>query len=245
MKNSIIKSGSIRSGSPIRDAELVVPNVEYLVRAAATEVFEIPVPWLLGICLDCTKSISQPQFRVAQNKLTQFLLAVHRRSTQSYPPDLVALTAFKDHRQIFGPDRTPVVSMDRAGEVGAMCDWVSALRADGRLTALYDAVVIAAAELVEIDEWLRYEFLKTVIVITDGINNDSKASLDDLSFFENSSINLAVIGVGNACHSQLKSLERYAAITYGIHGFEGLMDAMTFVMRGAYTEYYDYVVRRS
>ena len=43
-------------------------------------VFEVSVPWILGMCIDCTVSISDKDFEAMQGGIKDFLLNVHRRS---------------------------------------------------------------------------------------------------------------------------------------------------------------------
>jgi len=44
------------------------------------ELYDMPVPWLLGICFDCTVSINERDFATAQDEVAMFLSKVHRRS---------------------------------------------------------------------------------------------------------------------------------------------------------------------
>jgi len=193
-------------------------------------ILRVPVPWLLGICVDCTVSISERDFATAQRELTRFLQTVHQRSYDlpGLPSDFVSLTAFKEKDKIFGP-RPPLhlVKMDQASHVGALCNWVMSLSRDGSATALYDAVRVASSELVDVDRQLPHNYLKVVIAITDGEDNDSRTTLDELRYFATTSLSLAVIGVGDGSNAELKRLGRYAASVYRIDGFGDLFEAIT------------------
>ncbi|AKV71177.1 VWA domain-containing protein [Microcystis panniformis] len=194
------------------------------------QAFQIPVPWLLGVTVDCTASISNRDFAIAKDQLIKFLVATHLRgrSLPGLPSDFVSVTAFKDRRNIFGPPQPlNVVKMDNESHVAALCQWVNNLRNDGGSTALYDAIKIASSELVAMDSYLPYQYLKLVLAITDGGDNNSNTRLQDLSYFLNSNLCLSVIGVGSSASSQLSSISRYATSTHSIGNFGDLYQAMT------------------
>ena len=198
------------------------------------ELYDMPVPWLLGICFDCTVSINERDFATAQDEVALFLGNVHRRSHMlpGLPSDFVSMTAFKDCDDIFGPPAPiSLVKMDDRDHVGALCGWVKRLKRDGRKTALYDSIRIASGELLEIDRRLPANYLKVVLAITDGQDNDSRYTLDELSYFNKTDLNLAVIGVGDDSAAELKRLSRYAASSHGIGRFEDLYKAITLSIR--------------
>ncbi|MBR8828189.1 MAG: hypothetical protein DSM107014_09885 [Gomphosphaeria aponina SAG 52.96 = DSM 107014] len=93
--------------------------------------------------------------------------------------------------------------------------------------ALYDAIKIGSQELLLIDRELPYNYLKVVLVITDGGDNDSCTSLTDLSYFLETDLCLCVIGVGNSTQRQLQKLDTYALSTHSIAQFADLYQAMT------------------
>lgn len=197
-------------------------------------LFKVPVPWLLGICFDCTVSISETDFRTAQQELVNFILNVHRRATflPQLPSDFISVTAFKDKNKIFGPSAPlNVVKMDRQDHVVGLCQWINSLKRDGASTALYDAIAIASQELVTIDQRLPYQYLKVILAITDGEDNDSRTSLSNLNYFNSTNLNLAVIGVGNSTSSELRRLGQYATSVHSISRFADLYKAITISVR--------------
>ncbi|MBR8826771.1 MAG: hypothetical protein DSM107014_02520 [Gomphosphaeria aponina SAG 52.96 = DSM 107014] len=102
-------------------------------------VFNVPVPWLLSIVIDCTASISVRDFQIAQQEIKHFLINVHKRAYQlsGLPADFVSLTAFKDKNHIFGPSSPlNVVKMDKPEYVAALCQWIDRLQRDGGATVL-------------------------------------------------------------------------------------------------------------
>jgi len=203
-----------------------------------TEVFGIPVPWLLGICLDCTVSIAPRDFLIAQRNLISFLLETHKRGLSGCPSDFVSVKAFKERGHVIGP-RVPltVVKMDQPGHVGALCDWINRLQRDGKRTALYDAVMNSAWDLLQLHDQLGADYLKVVLVITDGEDNDSQRRLRELALFDETDLNLAVIGVGNSTKGELDRLVPYAVLTQSIDCFDDLFLAMSTVVRVVFHQY--------
>ncbi len=198
-----------------------------------TALFRVPVPWLLAVCFDCTLSIPREQFPVAKRELCNFLFNVHRRARllPRQPSDFLSVVAFEDQRKVYGP-RPPlqVVKMDQASHVGALCDWVSNLKREGRRTALYDAVRVGSGIVDQLDRRLPHRYLKVVVAITDGEDNDSRTRLEELGFFARKSSNLAVIGVGGASNGAIRELGPYATSTHEIGDFGGLYRALTITM---------------
>jgi|SRR5215208_2662438 len=193
-------------------------------------VFEVTVPWILGMCIDCTVSISDKDFEAMQGGIKDFLLNVHRRSYDlpDLPSDFIALTAFKDKDEIFGPP-SPLreVKMDQSGHVDALCQWVDRLKNDGKATALHDAIVIASDEVQEIDSRLANDYLKIIVAITDGEDNDSRTPLSQLQYFRTTDLHLAVIAAGNTASPELRALDKFATSTHAIDRFDELFYAIT------------------
>lgn len=186
-------------------------------------VYRVPVPWLIGVCFDCTASISGRDFRTMKEELVTFIANVHYRAheLEGHPSDFVALTAFQGRNDIYKPAKPlGVVKMDQRRHVEALADWIGGLKNDGGSTAIYDAVEITAKRLNGIDQQLRNPRLKIVLAVTDGKDNDSMNSSSDLSFFNVTDLNLSVIEVGTS--SKLRKLRRYATTTHRIIGFEDL-----------------------
>ncbi|WP_129670871.1 vWA domain-containing protein [Candidatus Chloroploca sp. Khr17] len=198
--------------------------------AQETAVFHTPIPWLLGICFDCTISISERDFATAKREVCNFLHNVNYRARllPGQPSDFISVTAFKENHNIFGPAKPlNITKMDRTGHVEALCNWIQNLRRDGSRTALYDAIAIASRELATLDAQLPYRYLKVVLAITDGEDNDSRLKLADLGYFHTTSQHLAVVGVGNGANRELRQLGQYATSVHAISRFEDLFKAIT------------------
>lgn len=101
------------------------------------------------------------------------------------------------------------------------------LKRDGKATAIYDAIIVASKELIDIDNCLPNNYLKIIIVITDGEDNDSQNKIDSLHYFGQTDLNLAVIGVGNSTKKELQKMSKYATLTLSISGFNELFRAIT------------------
>lgn len=201
--------------------------------ARESQAFSVPVPWLLGICFDCTASIDRRQFETAQKELINFLLNTHVRAAQSGRPDLVSLTAFKAKREAFGPPQPlDLVDMRSRPHVMALAGWIASLKNDGGGTALYDAIRIASAELQRFDQRLPLQFLKVVMAITDGQDTCSEAKLRDLAYFNSTDLHLAVIGVGSSATREISQLAPYATSTHTIDNFGDLYRALTVSIEG-------------
>ena len=195
-------------------------------------VYRVPIPWLIGVCFDCTASISDRDFRTMKEELVTFLANVHYRAhdLKGHPSDFVALTAFQGKNDIHKPGKPlGVVQMSQGPDVEALADWIGQLKNDGGSTAVYDAVEITAKRLNNIDRQLRNPRLKVVLAVTDGKDNDSRNSSSDLSFFNVTDLNLSVIEVGTS--SKLRRLRRYATTTHRISGFEDLFHEISVAIR--------------
>lgn len=196
-------------------------------------VFNTPIPWIVGLCIDCTISISDRNFKTMKSEIINFLANIHYRAgrLQGLPSDFVSVTAFKDSDDIYGPSRPiDIVKMDMAGNVNELCGWVDRLKNTGRATALYDAIQISAQELVSIDNRLPHRYLKVVIAVTDGIDNDSSISCGNLPFPNNQGIHLAVIGVGSEGKSELARIKNKATSTHSISEFSDLFEAISIAL---------------
>ncbi len=195
-----------------------------------TNVFATPVPWLLDICIDCTCSISDSDFKTMQQEIVNLLLNIHRRSQflKGYPSDFVSITAFETPDKIFGPSQPiEIVKMDNPQLLKGLCQWINSLKNDGGPTALYDAIVIGVKKLAQLDSKLPKQYLKVVLAVTDGMDNGSKTSCSSLPFPNSANIHLAVIGVGSSGRSELSKLAQKATSTHSIHKFDELFNAIS------------------
>jgi len=80
------------------------------------------------------------------------------------------------------------------------------------------------------------------MAITDGEDNNSRNSLNDLHYFEDIDVHLVVIGVGSSSARELRNLSRYATSTHSIDHFDDLFHAMSIAIeKVAITSHQSYV----
>lgn len=206
-----------------------------------TSVFRVAVPWILGISLDLSGSVSN-ELAAMKEAVTVFLSNIYRRSRQlsGNLSDWVVLNGFREDMVIGPPDFLEVVKMDDVSCVAMLNEWVESLEAKGA-TPMYDGIGIAATDVLRVTRSLPSDvYIKAVIGITDGQENNSRQwSLKKLEhFFACSGIHLAGIGVGSAGKAAVQVFEDagIATSTHAIQDFSELYYAMTTIMEGVLTE---------
>jgi len=121
------------------------------------------LPLRVGIVIDASNSIRQ-RFQFEQDAATEFLVDV--------------LKSRADRAFVMGFDVTPNIMQDWTNNLDALQTGISRLRPGGG-TALYDAVYTACRDKLLDSSRGQEPVRKAMILLSDGDDNQSRASLDD------------------------------------------------------------------
>ena len=166
------------------------------------------MPAIYNIILDGTASISEEDFHKANEQIVKFAELLNARSQTNIGEraDMLTVNYFGTHKQY---DGTIFINCSDAKKLNVLYYMLHTKEHPKfGATAIYSAIAVAAGEVMLKDEELPGQYLRSIILITDGEDNDSPADIKNKirQIFPNPKINLFVISVGTSKTSEFEGV---------------------------------------
>lgn len=167
------------------------------------------VPVIVNVVLDASGSVSDADFAKANQAAARFADLLYRRS-QAHPDqpcDWISVNWFGGANEYGG---TRFINCSRLLEMAALSAHLRGKEHPKyNATGIYNAIVGGTNEIIDRDNSLPYNYLRVLIVVTDGQNNSStqEAVRSVRSFYPSNNFTLMVVGVGGGAQvSEFKSV---------------------------------------
>jgi hypothetical protein len=184
------------------------------------------LPKIQVLVLDASGSIPAQEFEKQKVAAVKFLHTYHERA-KIYPElrsDWIAVTFFGGDDEFSG---TEFVKCDDSADVLATMDAIARFpHPSYGNTAIYTAIAKATMLCAQKDQTLPGNYMKNLIVVTDGQDNSSDSELKQFvkSSFPNLLFNLFVVGVGGSAN--IREFEPIADATMPLNSFDQLIAAL-------------------
>ncbi len=160
------------------------------------------VPAIFNIVLDASGSVSRNDFQKANQIVADFIRLIHARAHE-HPgqlADWVMVNWFGGDMRAYQYGGTRFINGSDHGAIKVLYKVLqSARHPRHNYTAIYSAIEQATIEVVEQDRMLRSHYAKFVILVTDGVDNDSsnRARRVIKRLYPDDDLFLIVVGVGD------------------------------------------------
>lgn len=191
------------------------------------------VPMLTVLVMDASGSISDRDFEVQKAATIAFIVASHEIS-KNYPgrrSDWVAVSFFGDANLYTG---TPFINVNNQADVVAVCRYIMGYQHPRSGTAIYTAIAKATAELEIKYRSLPGNYIRNIILTTDGMDIHSPQRDKDWvrRNFVHPQINLFMVGVGRDANLReyqgiadgTTSIDNYAELAAALHAVRHLLE---------------------
>lgn len=181
--------------------------ITVLLLALAAAFFAAPrhasaehLPAIINVCLDASGSVSQADFKTANNAVARFANMLYSRSQRNRGKrcDWLTVNWFGGNEDFEGTHWINCSDQDD------MHTLQSHLRTRGHPafgnTAIYTAIAMGTVEIVERDRSLPGAYLPVLIIVTDGQDTQSPYEVRNLvnELYPNCPVLMMVIGVGSS-----------------------------------------------
>ena len=158
----------------------------------------LAMPAIYNVILDGTSSVSEEDFRKANEAIQGFakLLNVRSQANIGERADMLSVNYFGGPKEYTG---TRFINCSDADGLNSLDSEIgSKEHPKYGSTAIYSAIAYASVEVVEEDSKLPGQYMMSIILITDGDDNDSPDDIKEAiqKNFPNPKVNLFVITVG-------------------------------------------------
>jgi hypothetical protein len=200
-----------------------------LLSLAGIQPCQAYVPMITVLLVDGTGSITQDDFNLEKVAAVKFGVFYYARS-QVNPlarSDWLAINFF-GNRELYAGTET-IKCDDEEVLAKNLSSVVAYPHPKSDATAIYTAIARALLEANEIDKKLPGEYIKNIIVVTDGLENQSDPQMKELvrKSFPNNYVNLFMVGVGK--DANLKEFEDIADICLHIDNYDALLKALVYI----------------
>jgi len=167
------------------------------------------MPSIFNVVIDATGSMTEDDFTEAKAAAAALGLVLNKKAEQYGGDwaDLLSVNFFGGSDEYTG---TEFINCSNDSDVAGMVQFLEEKpHPRYQHTAIYDAIDMARLEIMELDSRLFADYLKHILIITDGIDTGSPADVRQRvqDMFPLTKINLFIIGVGpNADVSSFESV---------------------------------------
>lgn len=188
------------------------------------------IPMITNILVDASGSVSERDFQVANQMIAKFVDELYQRSFR-YPGELadwISVAWFGADDQYQG---TRFINASSYREMSLLYELLLTQQHPKHgHTAIYKAIVNATNDVIDLDNGLPGRYVKLIIVVTDGEDNDStqRAKTSVKAFYPNEEFFLVTIGVGNK--PDIRAFQGIATELIRINQFDELLEQLIRVL---------------
>lgn len=183
-------------------------------------------PMLYSFIIDASGSVSKRDYKKANLAVALYLEALNQRSNNNpgKRSEFVIVNWFGGHKEFL---KTPPVNANHKNKIRLLQKiLLKHKHPNFGSTAIYSAAARGVLGLAQVDKQLDGNYLKIVIVITDGKDTDSPARIKRIfkKIYKKNYAMLFVVGVGD--DAQVSEFEPYATSVLKIENYGALMGAL-------------------
>jgi uncharacterized protein YegL len=209
-------------------------SVMLLTCAATFTVPALALPVVINLLLDASSSVSESDFRIANQTVAKFAEACYYRSqiNPREPADWIAVNWFGGHNTKVEYVGTPFINCSDLSKMALLSRGLESLaHPKYQHTAIYDALATATDQVLRRDSMLPKDYLKVVVLVTDGEDNDSSPQAINRirQHYPSDAVYLALVGVGST--ARVEDLQRHAAQVTRIDNFGELLGALLVILQ--------------
>lgn len=188
------------------------------------------LPSIFNLVIDASASVSEKDFTKANKVVSEFIELLHERSKyhEDERADWLSVNWFGGADSY---DGTSFINCSNILKMAFLSEFLDGKKHPKHdYTAIYSAIEWGTKEVIHRDLLLPGYYLKTLIIVTDGEDNNSpeKAKNFVKEFYPNDDIFLFVVGVGD--NAQIKEFEKYSTKIVKINNFGELLGTLTLLI---------------
>lgn len=189
-------------------------------------------PAMVNLVLDRSKSMEERDFRIMLQVVAEFAEVLHTRAAL-HPgewADQLTVNLFGGYLRSNDYQELPFINCSQVAQIALLEDELTTMVPKYGYTAIYNAIVRGTNQMIDQDQKLPGDYLKMLIVVTDGKDNDSAeaAKRSVREFYPNDTILLVVVGVGNEAH--VDEFKNDADLVIHLNQFDELLATLTLLL---------------
>ncbi|KPA08790.1 von Willebrand factor, type A domain protein [Candidatus Magnetomorum sp. HK-1] len=193
----------------------------------------LAAPAMINLVFDSSGSVSISDFELANEVASEFAELLYKRSQLKIGErsDWLSVNWFGGAKRSSDYEITPFINCSDINQMGNLSRKLQGKKhPQYGYTAIYNAILLGSAQVIQKDMSIPGDYLKTVIIVTDGEDNDSDSNAKALvnKIFPNNNLLLFVVGVGKG--ARIDTFKQYAVDVLKIDSFNELLASLTLLL---------------